>query len=86
MMTPNDIDILLHYYTTPEEHERIEAPAVSKAIQSFLDRGILRLATLDEKLVWAGSYRVTEKGQKLVTMLCSTPDPVFRWIDPRDEG
>ena len=84
-MTPNDIDILLHYYTTPEEHGRIAAPAVSETVHSFLDRGILRLVTSDEKARWAGSYRVTEKGNKLVEMLCATPDPVNRWIDPREE-
>lgn len=89
-LTPNDINVLLHYYTTPVEHERVNAPEVGETVSGFLERGILREATLEEKvgttLGYGGSsYRVTEKGEKLVRMLCATPDPVQKWLDPRCE-
>lgn len=76
-MTPNDIEILLHYYTTPEPHERVSAPAVIKAIKNFRQRGILEDSDNPSGL------RVSEKGEKLVEMLCETPDPINVWIDPR---
>ena len=78
-MTLNDVEILLHYYTTPGPHERVFASAVQEAIRSFLKRGILQCADAPE------GYAVTEKGRKLVAMICATPDPVNRWIDPRME-
>ena len=76
-MTPNDIEILLHFYTTPEPHERMDALAVKEAIESFLERKILVYDNGDAR------FHVTGKGEKLVHMLCETPDPIQRWLDPR---
>lgn len=79
-MTPNDIEILLHYYTTPIQHERIHVLGVAKAIASFIERGII---VIREENEFGNPYEVTEKGEKLVEMLCNTPDPVNKWMDPR---
>ena len=76
MMTPNDVDVLLHYYTTMEPHERAFAPAVSETIRNFQQRGIL------EEAECASGLRVTAKGEKLVAILCATPDPINLWTDP----
>lgn len=81
-MTPNDIDVLLHYYTSPEPHEQVNAPSVREAIASFVEREIFVCRPVVN--AYGNSYEVTEKGRKLVVMLCATPDPVHKWLDPRE--
>jgi hypothetical protein len=81
-MTPNDINILLHFYTTPEPLPRADAPAVKEAVLSFVQREIL-VWEVESANEGTGRYRVTQKGEKLVRMLCDTPDPVQEWLDPR---
>ena len=76
-MTPTDIEVLLHYHCTVEAHPRRSAPAVQAAIYLFIQAGILMPNA-------AGTcYTTTLKGQALVHMLCQTPMPVQRFIDPR---
>lgn len=82
-MTPNDINILLHFYTTPEPLPRKNAIAVQEAVLSFIQRGIL-VWEVESANEAPGQYRVTQKGEKLVRMLCDTPDPVQVWLDPRE--
>jgi hypothetical protein len=80
-MTPNDIEVLLHYHTSPEPHPRIHAGAVQSTLCFFHDEDILR------KDNSAGNgFRTTYRGRKLVTMLCETPFPQQFWVDPRKHG
>lgn len=79
-MTPNDIDILLHYYTTINSHPRLEAPAVRESIDGFLKDGILDHCNADPSQKH-GLYYTTERGNALVALLCSTPYPAQAWID-----
>ena len=82
-MTPNDLDVLLHYYTTVDApHERLQAPAVVDTISRFLAYGIFEEAN---KYFTPGSglYKVTAKGKAWVQMILGTPYPEFRWVDPR---
>lgn len=72
-MTPNDIDVLLHYNSSPAEHPRISAPAVKDAIHRFVRAGVFE----------ADTKNLTEKGRVLVEMLCATPMPVQVWVDGR---
>lgn len=76
-MTPNDIEVLLHYHTCREIHPRLDAPAVQDAIDVFEDNGILH------KIPHSfGLWHTTKKGEALVKMLQSTPYPIERFINP----
>ncbi len=72
-MTPNDIDVLLHYYTTPGPHPRVAAPAVQSSIQMFIEAGLLQLTK-------PAQLEVTEGGTLLVKQLCATKLPVRKWV------
>lgn len=76
-MTPNDIEVLLHYHSSSELHPRLDAPAVQDAINMFEDNGILH------KIPHSfGLWHTTKRGEALVQMLCSTPYPTEKFINP----
>lgn len=79
-MTPNDIDVLLHYYTSSGPHPRLSAPAVLGAVEAFCGTGILEPVP-DNSIV--GLYKTTERGNALVEAICRTPLPKAAFIDPR---
>lgn len=79
-MTPNDIDVLLHYHCCCDEHERIHAPAVAEAINGFVQDGILR--PRQQRSEHGSSYETTERGVALVELLCRTEYPVQVWVSP----
>jgi hypothetical protein len=81
-MCPSDIEVLIHYLVSREEHPRFEAPAVVCAINLFLGKGIFEDRVAGE-IGYTSSYRVTARGIALVDMLCATPLPVSVWQDPR---
>ena len=74
--TPNDLDVLLHCYISPEKHPRSYAPAVEEAIRNFIVDSIL-LPTDQE-----GIFTVTEKGKVWLEMILDVPYPVQRWGKP----
>ncbi len=78
-MTPNDIDVLLHYHCMATPHPRVHAPAVEETIRSFCGAQIFKISK--EKK----GYELTSRGEALVKMLCDTPFPKQRWIDPREK-
>jgi hypothetical protein len=75
-MTPNDIDILIHYNKgTTEPHPRAGAPAVNESIERFISVGCLEM----DKETFKTS--ITNKGKALVRMLCKCAPPQAAWID-----
>ena len=92
MMTPNHIDILIHYYTTPGDHPRIDAPAVEQTIEEFVSDGILWSSYGSVKLVndkvtnHENKYYITEKGKVWLLMILKTPYPTLKkiWVDGND--
>jgi len=76
-MTPNDIEVLLHYHVSQSVHPRINAPAVKDAIQKWVSEGIL-IQDMETEI-----YRTSYRGSVLVKMLCDTPMPIKVWSDPR---
>ena len=81
-MCPSDIEVLLHYLVSPEEHPRYDSPAVVCAINFFLSAEIFEDRVAGE-CGCTSSYNVTARGKALVNMLCETPLPVASWKDPR---
>ena len=78
-MTPNDIEILLFCHCMAGVHPRRNAMAVRETLQSFLNSKLIEPSKLEGQ-----EYTTTERGKKLVKMLCETPYPEQRWVDPRE--
>lgn len=83
-MTPNDLDVLMHYYVMAREHPRILAPAVAQSIRHFLDEDMLMpndrvpLNPDDEDLL--PSYRTTKKAEFFIEYILHTPYPEIKQI------
>jgi len=75
--TPNDIEVLLHYYVSPVEHPRCTAPAVMATTSRYITDGILQHSE--------GSFVVTEKGAAWLKMILNVPYPTLAWIDDQGE-
>lgn len=75
MLTPNDIDVLIHFCVCPAPHERQGAPAVRESIAMFVAAGIL------EPSESRSGYQGTERGLAHLKQLCSIPYPTMSWVD-----
>jgi hypothetical protein len=87
-LTPNDLEVLIHHYVSPDQHPRRSAPAVSSAIRKFLREDILAYVQVvfedePEQTPLHSRIMVTEKGRKFLDMVLETPFPVCAWTDPR---
>ena len=40
MLTPNELEILIHYHVCNLQHPRFDAPAVQEAIDKFMTMGV----------------------------------------------
>ncbi len=84
MSTPNDIEVMLHYYTSPVGHPRIHASAVRDAVERFVNAGLLvhkndTPTTVND----LNAYEVTKGGRMYVEALCAVPIPTQQWVMPR---
>jgi hypothetical protein len=48
----------------------------------FIREGVIEQTDPDKH---GKQYQVTRKGKKWLEMILSTPYPVFRWVDPRED-
>jgi len=87
IMTPLEIDVLLHCHVRPAPHPRINAPAVVEAIEMFLDKGIIeRHSACNRAFLNVGMYyQTTDRGKAIVKLLCSTPFPTQKWVDQNNK-
>lgn len=77
-MTPYQIEILIHHHASHAPFGRDTAPLYAPTVKAFMDDGILTTRP-------DGSIGTTERGKALVDMLCLTPYPEIKWVDPRDD-
>ena len=86
-MTPNQLEVLLHYHVSPTTHPRSGAPAVLEAVEWGIREGLLEPAVQGvhplPEAPMRGPHQTTAKGAALVQMLCDTPLPVKQFVDPR---
>jgi hypothetical protein len=73
MMTPNDIEVLIHCHVSPSPHPRANAPAVQGALEWLREAGLI--------IKGAEYFGTTERGRALVQVLCDTPFPAQAWVD-----
>lgn len=81
-MSPLFINILLHIYSRPEQIEDLDYPAQQDCIRNMLldDLIVINPAEVPEL---DHDFKITDKGIAFVKMICSTPQPVLLYIDPR---
>ena len=75
-MTPNDIEILIHYHCSRAPFPRINAPASQDAIEMFCKENILKIEDAENNV-----YETTPKGKALVELLCRTEFPRSIFVD-----
>ena len=79
-MTPFEIDILFHYYTTPTEHRGVtENPPIGPSTMQWLvDEGLL--AVRKERSQYGATYECTKRGECWINHVCNLPLP--EWSMP----
>ena len=75
-MTPHDIQVLIHCHCFPVIHPRIKAPAVKTSLSMLWENQLIEPNGHD-------IFRTTEKGRFLIEMICDTPFPEVKIVDPR---
>lgn len=79
-MTPYQLEIILHHWTgTTQPFQRAHAPLYPGTVEDLVDQGLLR-RTDDQMLTG------TPLCEAFIDMLCGTPLPELRYVDPRAEA
>lgn len=71
-MTPNDIEMLIHFHVSQAPHPRASAPACAEAIERMLAAGLIE--------PYSNTYKTTRRGVTHIEQLCSTPYPMRGWV------
>jgi len=81
-VTPLKMEILLHYYYSPEEYRDgdLSAPAVDEALFWACSEGLL---TSIEKSQYGATYAQTDRLRALVDAWLNVPLPVQVWVIPK---
>ena len=78
---PLEIDILIHYYTTPTEYrEGDDFPIRGETMQRLIELGLL--TQRDKPSKYGATLEATEKCAALIEAWCNTPLPVQVWVIP----
>ncbi len=80
--TPNNIDVLLHYYRyqggDSDPHPHIDYPAVQDTIKEFVALEVLKVVK-SEKHLWG--HQMPHKGNAWVKVLCNVSCPRVLYVD-----
>jgi len=76
-MTPNEINVLLHYHCSPTVHPLAKVPAIINATSNLVHWGLL--ANIEPP------YTTTSKGVAHVKQLCTLPLPEQVWVSRTGE-
>ncbi len=97
-MTPLQLEILLHYYTSPEDYPGVSGMRMNgsseghggmkrggaSALKRIQNHGLISATGTGSNV--NPFYRITNKGICYVTALLNTPLPVQRWHIPDETG
>jgi hypothetical protein len=81
MKSPLEISIAIHYATHANAFEPRTELSDEITVQ-FVHDDILERHDRDQP--YTSDYRATERGQAWLDLICATPYPVSKWIDPRN--
>ena len=73
--SPNNIEVLLHCYTSPSPHPRAHAPSVKDALKAFENCGVIEPGEEE------GVFVTRPLGNAWVRALCLTAIPRSAFID-----
>ena len=76
MLSPLEVEILLHYQTCASDFRDLDAPAIKSAIQDFVQMGLLYKSTFGHKKYIANDEALS----KYVEAICSVPLPKRKWV------
>lgn len=76
-LSPLAVEMLMWFYAHAEPFPNLECDAQKDILEYFLDEKLIH------RVPDTSFYRTTERGQEFVKMICATPLPVFKWLDPR---
>lgn len=81
-VAPIHLQFALAVYTAPDYvgalgKDYFYSPAGSAVTEWLLAQGLVELDN--------GTYKITQKGVAWIAMLCATPMPEQRWLDPRTQ-
>lgn len=82
-MTPLQIGLMLHYYTTPRPYAEHEPDHASSGAVREKRADLCRAGMLEGCNTFSG-WRVTEKGEAYVAALEAVQVPVCKWVQPPD--
>ncbi len=77
-MTPLKVEILLHYYSSPNDFRDLDAPAIKEAIDEFVGLGIMNYLPMNEYKRKIGIEQ--DALDAYVTAILSVPLPKQKWI------
>ena len=72
-MTPNDLEILIHFHVSPAIHPRSDAPAVQESISMLLRHRLI--------IERDDTYRTTPKGSAHIKQIMNLQYPTEQWVD-----
>lgn len=76
-MTPNDIEVLIHFHCSPCRHPNDAAPAVRESIEMMIENGLLERDTKPDEPM---RFKTTSRGAAHLDQLCNVPFPRRGWI------
>ena len=81
-MTLMEIELVLHYYWSPEEHPYAfqQDRAYKNAINTLIEAGLLELRV--ERDEHGANWRTTEKAAVYVEAVRAVPMPECKWVIP----
>jgi len=73
-LSPCDIEVLIHYYSTSSSHPRIDAGAIQESTLMFRNCGMIKPIKGEPN-----AFEATPKGSDMVESLCNTPEarPIY---------
>jgi hypothetical protein len=81
-MTLMQIELVLHYYWSPEEHLYVvqQVGGARQAVDGLMDLGLLDYRTGPSD--YSATYETTDKGKVYVEAVRNVPLPVQQWVMP----
>lgn len=76
-MSPSDVEVLLHIYVVQEPHPRRLAPAVKKAIETFLREDLIYEA---HRTDGEAIYKMTSRGDAHIRQIRNLNLPQQVWV------
>ena len=77
-LSPAFIELLIHINAYPRPLDNPDAPVTKEGLCLMLHHSLIK-----EDPGRPSGYWTTERGRALIDMLCSTPLPEKRYVDPR---